>query len=325
MQSFIFAANATLPIIITVAIGYLCRRVGLIDSDLTKKLNKICFRLFLPIMMFLNVYSIDSEMNIGVGYIIFGCLATLTVFGIALIVVPLISKKGDVKAVLTQATFRSNFALIGIPLSESLFGAEGAAIASLLSAFSIPLFNVLAILCFSFFCGAEKPSPKKIMLDIIKNPIIVSVVMGGAFLGIKTLFVNNGIQFTLENIPPLYKALSGMSAVATPLALVALGSQFEFSGTKEFRREIIYAVAARNLLVPALVMTVAYFIGAFSGAHFAAFVAMFATPIAVSSVPMSQELGGESRLAGQLVVWTTLISALTVFLFSFILKYIGIF
>ena len=151
MQSFIFAANATLPIIIMVTIGYLCRRVGLIDASLTKNLNKLSFRLFLPIMMFLNVYSIDSSMNIGVGYIIFGCLATLAVFGIALIAVPLISKKGDVRAVLTQATFRSNFALIGIPLSESLFGAEGAAIASLLSAFSIPLFNVLAILCFSFF------------------------------------------------------------------------------------------------------------------------------------------------------------------------------
>ena len=325
MQSFIFAANATLPIIIIVAIGYLCRRVGLIDTDLSKKLNKISFRLFLPVMMFVNVYSIDSSMNIGVGYIIFGCVASLIVFGIALVAVPLISKKGDVKAVLAQATFRSNFALIGIPLSEALFGAEGAAIASLLSAFSIPLFNVLAILCFSFFCGSEKPSPKKIMLDIVKNPIIISVALGGAFLGIKCLLVNNCIQFTLENITPLYKALTSLATVATPLALVALGSQFEFSGTREFRREIIYAVAVRNLLVPAAVMTVAYFIGTFSGAHFAAFVAMFATPIAVSSVPMSQELGGESRLAGQLVVWTTLISAVTVFLFSFILKYVGIF
>ena len=151
MQSFIFAANATFPIIIIVAIGYLCRRVGLIDSELTKKLNKICFRLFLPIMLFVNVSAIDSSMNIGAGYIIFGCIATLVVFAIALIIVPLISKRGDVRAVLTQATFRSNFALIGIPLSESLFGTEGAAIAALLSAFSIPLFNVLAILSFSFF------------------------------------------------------------------------------------------------------------------------------------------------------------------------------
>lgn len=325
MESLIFATNATFPIIIMVAIGYLCRRVGLIDSVLTKKLNKICFRLFLPIMLFINVYSIDSSMDIGVGYIIFGCAATLLVFLVALIIVPLISKRGDIKAVLVQATFRSNFALIGIPLSESLFGSEGVAVAALLSAFSIPIFNVLAILSFSFFCGSEKPSPKKIFLDIIKNPIIISAALGGIFLGLKSLFVNNGIQIGLESIPPLYKALTSLAAVATPLALVALGSQFEFSSTREFRKEIIYAVLARNLFVPAILMSVAYFIGSFSGAHFAAFVAMFATPIAVSSVPMAQELGGESRLAGQLVVWTTLISAMTIFLFSFVLKYIGIF
>ena len=325
MQSFLFAANATFPIIIMVAIGYLCRRVGLIDSDLTRKLNKICFRLFLPIMLFINVYSIDSSMDIGVGYIIYGCLATLVFFFLALIIVPLISKRGEVKAVLTQATFRSNFALIGIPLSESLFGAEGAAVAALLSAFSIPIFNVLAILSFSFFCGADKPTPKKVLLDIIKNPIIISAALGGIFLGIKTLFVNNGIQFAIESIPPVYKALTSLATVATPLSLVALGSQFEFIGTKQFKKEIIYAVAVRNVLVPSLAMSVAYLIGAFSGAHFAAFVAMFATPIAVSSVPMAQELGGDSRLAGQLVVWTTLVSAVTIFLFSFILKLIGVF
>lgn len=324
MQSFIFAANATFPIIITVAIGYLCRRVGLIDSELAKKLNKICFRLFLPIMLFVNVSAIDSSMNIGAGYIIFGCIATLVVFAIALIIVPLISKRGDVRAVLTQATFRSNFALIGIPLSESLFGTEGAAIAALLSAFSIPLFNVLAILSFSFFCGSGKPSLKKILLDIIKNPIIISVALGGIYLGLKAIFVNKGVQFSIESIPPIHKALSGIGSAATPLALVTLGSQFEFLDVREFRREIIYSVAVRNVLVPAVVMSVAYLIGGFSGAHFAAFIAMFATPIAVSSVPMAQELGGESRLAGQLVVWTTLFSAGTIFLFSFILKYIGI-
>ena len=210
-------------------------------------------------------------------------------------------------------------------LAESLFGSEGVAVAALLSAFSIPIFNVLAILSFSFFCGSEKPSPKKILVDIMKNPIIISAALGGVFLGLKSIFVNNGIQIGIESIPPLYKALTSIASVATPLALVALGSQFEFSSTREFRREIVYAIFARNFFVPAIVMTAAYLIDEFGGAHFAAFVAMFATPIAVSSVPMAQELGGESRLAGQLVVWTTLVSAVTIFLFSFILKYIGVF
>ena len=325
MESFIFAVNATFPIILMVAIGYALRLFGLVDVPMSKKLNKLVFRVFLPVMLFLNVYGIDSSMNIGVEYIIFGCCASLVVFFIALVAVPLISKRGDVKAVLTQASFRSNYALIGIPLAESLFGTEGAAVAALLSAFSIPLFNVLAILSFSFFCGSDKPSLKKILIGIAKNPLIISIALGGVFLLIKTIFVNNGVQFAIENVVPVYKTLTYLSAVATPLALISLGAQFEFVDVRGYSREIIFAVLVRNILVPSFAILAAYLIGIFSGAHFASFVALFATPIAVSSVPMAQELGGESRLAGQLVVWTTLVSSVTIFLFSFILKLIGVF
>lgn len=325
MESFIFAVNATFPIIIMILVGYILRRIGLIDSQLAKRLNTLVFRIFLPAMLFLNVYKIDSSMNIGFGYILFACLAVLAVFFIALILVPLISEKGEVKSVLTQASFRSNYALIGIPLAESLFGAEGVAVAALLSAFSIPVFNILAILSFSLFCDTDKPSLKKVVLGIVKNPLIISIALGGVFLGIKTVFVNNGVHFAIENVQPIYKTLTSLSAVATPLALVSLGAQFEFCEIGKFKREIIFAVAMRNILVPAASITLAYLIDAFSGAHFAAFVALFSTPIAVSSVPMAQELGGESRLAGQLVVWTTLVSAVTIFIFSFVLKQIGVF
>ena len=118
MQSLIFAVNATFPIIIMVAIGYFLKKIGMIDAILAKKLNKMVFRVFLPAMLFLNVYNIDSSMDIGVGYIIFSCVGVTLVFFISLIIVPLISKKGDVKAVLMQASFRSNYALIGLPLAE---------------------------------------------------------------------------------------------------------------------------------------------------------------------------------------------------------------
>ena len=67
------------------------------------------------------------------------------------------------------------------------------------------------------------------------------------------------------------------------------------------------------------------FRSSFDGAAFAAMVALFATPVAVSSVPMTQEMGGEVRLAGQLVVWSTLFSILTIFISSLLLREIGIF
>ena len=97
-----------------------------------------------------------------------------------------------------------------------------------------------------------------------------------------------------------------------------LGAQFEFSHVASLRRQIAFGTLMRTVIVPVLGIGVACLIGRFEGAHFAAFVAVFATPVSVSSVPMAQEMGGDATLAGQLVVWTTLLSAVSVFVISFL-------
>jgi predicted permease len=227
-----------------------------------------------------------------------------------------------------QGIFRSNYALIGIPLAQSLFGDEGATVATLLSAIFVPALNVFAVISLSIFRkGGEKPSIKKIILGIIRNPLIQSIALGLVFLGIRAIFKNAEIDFRISQIPAIYTPLEYFSRSATPVALLVLGAQFEFSAVKELRREIIFGTLMRVCVVPILGLGTAYlfFSSQFSGAHFAAFVAVFATPVAVSSVPMAQEMDADSTLAGQLVVWTTLFSALSVFLASLLLKMAGIF
>ena len=54
-------------------------------------------------------------------------------------------------------------------------------------------------------------------------------------------------------------------------------------------------------------------------------VKLFGTSIAVSTVPMAQEMDSDAEFAGQLVVWTTVISAITLFVFIYLLRVIGIF
>ena len=325
MDSFIFALNAVAPIILMVVVGYVLKRIGLFSTDFAKQANKLVFRVFLPVMLFLNVYNIDSMSDIGIGYIIYAVSAVLVVIFIAVVLVACFIKEKDRRAPLMQAVFRSNYALIGIPLAQSLFGAPGAAVAALLSAFTIPLFNVVAVICFAVFGSEEKPNIKKVLVGIAKNPLIWGVGIGVVFMLFKNGLASVGVTTTLADITPLYKLLSYLSSMATPLALLALGAQFEFSAVPELKREIIIGTAARCVIVPALCLGVAYLIGRYSGAHFAAFVALFATPVAVSTVPMTQEMGADTKLAGQLVVWTTLFSSVTIFLFTFILKLIGVF
>ena len=328
MNSFLFAISAVAPIMIMVAIGYLLKKIKLANADIAKALNRLVFRVFLPCMLFLNVYKMDSIGEIDLGYVAYALIVLLVIFALGIPCVMIVTKQGARRGVLLQAVFRSNYALIGIPLAQSLFGEEGLAIATLLSAAAIPAFNILAVISLSVFRDGEQTvSVKKILLGIVKNPLILSVLAGVAALGIRALFIRAGISFRLADIKPIYTVLGFLSNLATPLALLVLGVQFEFSVVKEMKKEIVFGTLARTVLAPALAIGVAFLFlkEQFSGAHFAAFVAMFATPVAVSSVPMAQEMKGDAFLAGQLVVWTTLASALSVFIASWLLKLAGIF
>jgi predicted permease len=63
----------------------------------------------------------------------------------------------------------------------------------------------------------------------------------------------------------------------------------------------------------------------FTGAEYAALFALFASPQAVASVSMSDQMNGDSELAGQILVWTAVFSMLTLFLFTAFFRAIGIF
>jgi len=323
VDSFIFAINAVLPIVITVLIGYLLKKIGIMNDTFSKSANKLVFKLFLPSMLFLNVFKINNFSFSDVGYIFYVVAAVVMIFILAIPLVIAVTKKNERRGVLLQCCFRSNFALIGIPIAQSLFGDEGVVVATLLSAVAIPLFNILAVISLSIFSSEKSGfSIKKVLLDIIKNPLIQSIFAGLLALIIKNVF--GYIDFTFESTP-IYKVLQYLSSVATPMSLLVLGAQFEFSAIKTLKKEIVFGTAFRVAVVPLMAIGTALLLGCFDGAHFAAFIAVFATPVAVSSVPMSQEMGGDVSLAGQLVVWTTIFSSLSVFVYSFVLSLLNVF
>ncbi len=324
MDSFIFALSAVAPIVIMVAIGYFLKRIGWISADFAKVANKLVFRVFMPVMLFVKIYGMNDLSGIDITFVGYALAAVFIAFLLSIPASVIVARKKNRRGVLIQAAIRSGYSLIGIPLAKELGGNDAEAAAVLISAAVIPLFNVLAVISLTAIGNEskERVSIKKIIVDIIKNPLIVGIALGLVTVGIRAVFVKYGIGFRLTDIAPAFKALEYLSALAIPLALLVLGAQFELSAVGELKREIIFGVLARTVIVPALSLGVAYifFRNRFSAAYFATFVSLFATPVAVPSVPMVQEMGGDVTLAGQLVVWSTLASGFTVFLFTFLLR-----
>lgn len=328
LDSLIFAVNAVMPIVAMVVIGYLLKKKGFIDEKFAKQANKLVFRLFLPVMLFSNVYKVEDFSEFEYGYIIFTVIASLAVFLFAFPISFFATKKNERRGVMLQAAFRSNYALIGIPLAGSLFGEQGELVASLLSLVSVPLINILAVISLTVFNKeGKKATLGGVLLGIVKNPLIQSIALGILAVILREALGGAGIRLDIRDMTPVWKVMGYLSGLATPLALLALGGQFEFSALPGMKKEIVTGVIIRVFVVPSVVLTTAYLLfgNSFGGAEFAALVAMFATPNAVSTVPMTQEMGGDASLAGQLVVWTTLFSTFTIFMAAFLLRLVGIF
>lgn len=370
LQTFLTTVNAVVPIILLILLGYLLKRFKFLNQNFIKLGNKFVFRVCLPCMLFINIYdSMKSFADINWTVAIYAVVMIVVIFGLGLLTAILTTKDNKRRGVILQCTFRSNFAIIGLTLVERLGG--NTAIAGIVSAFSIPVFNILAVIALSIFTvkeraenstaegdlnqvdgegvacenvtgaavvkkPAKRNSVKTILLNIVKNPLIIGVVVGLVFVGIREIEVAacgvpaNEIPFRFDTqLKFLYTAVKDLKAIASPLALIVLGGQFEFSAVKGMTKEIVVATSWRILLAPLLGIGTAILLSSFTPLHFGTevyptLIALFGTPVAVSSAIMAGEMKNDEQLATQLVVWTSIISIVSIFAIVFVLMSCGL-
>lgn len=327
------AVNAVVPIVLMIALGYFLRQKGMLGQEFLKNGNKLVFKLCLPTMLFVNVYNVDSIADIHWDIVICCSVVLCVIFiigvGIALMTTPDLRRRG----VVAQCSFRSNYAIIGMPLAAALGGPEAEAVAAIMSSVTVPMLNILAVISLSMFVQeGGKISVKRILLDIIKNPLIQGVMLGMLCLVIRWLQIEiwGEVIFALNRQTKfMYTVLTWLKNITTPLALLVLGGQFVFSAVKALKKEIIISTLMRLVMAPAIGISVAYLmskLGVVScgPAEYPALVALYASPVAVSSAIMATEMKNDEQLATQLVVWTTLFSGITIFIIVCILMALGL-
>ncbi|MBO5936473.1 MAG: AEC family transporter [Clostridia bacterium] len=330
LEVFSFSFNAVAPILLLAVAGYIIKLTKLFDDSFFKKCNTMVFKVFLPILLFKNVYDIKSISEINVSAL-FYCVAVILILClIGYLSAKLFSQHRAQKGVINQCTFRSNYAIIGIPLAESLGSAQALAFAGVLSAVSIPLFNVLAVMILSHYSDKNtNPDIKSTLKSAAKNPLIRGVGLGIIVLIIRSfipLDEAGQLVFSVKNdLPFIYEAVSNLAKVASPLALVVLGARFDFAAVKSLIKPISSAVVLRLVVAPLVGVGGAVLLDIlgvldFTATEYPGIIALFSTPVAVSSAVMVSEIGGDEQLAGQLVVWTSILSVFSMFAVVFIMK-----
>ncbi|MBQ4494244.1 MAG: AEC family transporter, partial [Selenomonadaceae bacterium] len=217
------------------------------------------------------------------------------------------------RGVLVQAIFRSNFVLMGVPIVANIFGDENIAVSTMMIAIIVPMYNILAVFALETFRNGRF-ALLPIIKDIFKNPMILGAIAGATLL-----------ILGVEVPKPVLKPIGQISAATTPVALIILGASFRLGATHEHRRQLLGAVFGRLILVPAVVLSTAAYVFGFTGIEFVTLIAIFASPCAVVSFAMAQQMGGDSELAANCVVFTSGLSCLTIFCWILLFKTLGVF
>ncbi len=312
MENLMISADAVLPMCLIMALGYGTRRLGWIRREEISAINKIAFRIFLPCLLYYNVYCSDLSGSFDPLLMAYAVGGVLLTFGLSLGYTLLTEKLPERRGVMIQGMFRSNYVIMGIPVATALLGADQLGTVSILIAVVVPLFNMLSVVVLEVFRG-QKPKPLHILGQIAKNPLVI-----GSVLGILTLAAGIRLPHILE------QTIQNISAIASPLQLFLLGAFFQFSGLKTYRRELVTVSAAKLIVSPGLFLGLGALLG-FRGVAFVSLIGVFASPTAVNSFTMAQQMGGDAELAGDIVVTTSAVSILTMFLWIFLFKSLGVF
>lgn len=311
MENLIISFNVVLPLFICIMLGYFLRRIKMFDGTALKQMNKLCFKVFLPIYLFNSVYSTNLTEAFNVKLILFAVSGLFLVFFGAMIIVPKLEKDNAKRGVMVQGIFRSNFALFGLPLATSLCGEDGIGPTSLLLGIVVPIVNVLAVVTLETFRGG-KPDVKKILKGIATNPLIIACLLGAIFNMLKI------------NIPgAVQKSLTDLGRVATPLSLVVLGGEFVFGKVQGYIKQLSVTVAGKLIIAPLIMVTIGVLLG-FRDNLLVPILIMFGAPTAVSSFTMAEQMGGDGELAAEVVVFTSGLCIITMFLWIFVLKQFGV-
>ncbi len=317
LDSFLYAVNTVAPIFVIVALGYILMRVKFINESFTSIGEKLVFKVGLPVMLFLEVAESGGEGVFDGKFILYCVVGVIATFLILIAVVPIFLKANDRRGAFIQGIYRSNFAILGIPLAESMFGSEGTVQIAAVMPFAITLFNVLAVVILSIYAPAEVKLTKKqlfnkIVRTICTNPLIIACALGVVFL------------LTSCPIPTFAnKSLNYLSNMVMPISLICIGANFKFESLKQRIGLAVTAAVFKTAIVPLIAVSIAAVLG-FRGPQLGVIMILFGGPTAVSSYIMAKNMKSDHELAGQIILLSTLLCMLTIFTGVFTLDMMGL-
>ena len=300
----LITAKQVLILFFLIFAGYLVARTGVIQLEAKKAFSDLLLYLVVPLMV-IHSYMTEFDPSVFSNLMLsFGLSAVLLLLGLAITMLLTAKMQGRHRAILRFACIFSNAAYMGFPLIEALFGQEGLLYAS---AF-VTVFNIL-LWTIGYRMVSDQAQDRNIIKTICTTPVLIAVVLGLA------------IYLGRVPVPELVKQpLALIANMNTPLSMIITGMMIAGSDMKKLLKNpnLGILIVIRMLVIP----VVCFGIFALLGIHGMAaevVVLLEACPSAAITSVFAVQYHHDEELAAGAVVFTTLLSIVTLPLCAFLL------
>lgn len=311
MDNFLLAFGVVMPLVVYMVIGALLLKFHVFSDRFFSELSKLVFYLATPALCFDNLRAIDFSTLFDDPYVLAMGVGVTVLFLVTFLLVPRFIRENPRRGSVIMGIFRSNDGMFGLAVASSLLKDAGLALMVVCISITIPLFNLFGVIEMEYFRGG-KVHFGRVLLRVISNPIII-----GCVLGIVCALAK------IELPAFLGKPLSAFSAMCAPLGFLSLGGMLTFDSLQKNFKTIAVVTALRLVIIPLLFIVVFRILGFPGDVLFIALI-IFGAPSAMSVVPMSAGMGGDEKLAAGIVAATSVLSLLSIFLFIFFMKELGV-
>lgn len=301
-----------MPLLLLMLLGYFLKQIHFIPKSGFDAIDKLCFKIFVPVMLFNNVYTADFSTEFNLQAILVMEAGIIGTFLVSFFLTPKLMKrsKEDI-ATVVHGICHGNLAVLGMPLITNLFGQSGVAVYSIMLACTSPIINPLMVFEHVYFQG-DKIKPGRLILNVLQSPFLIGTLSG---LACKLL----GISFPAF----MQTAITNVKSIASPLCLIALGGSFSFGSIKGMVGPVVHSVLAKCIWVPAVVLGIAVALG-FRGLVLASLMVIFCCPSAAATYSFCTGYCGNPQMASQIVVYSTAFSIFSMFLWIFAFLQMGL-
>lgn len=306
MENLIFSLNATVPVFLLMVVGFLLKRVHILEDSFVDKMNAFVFKISLPLLLFEDISESDF-LEMWDGKFVMFCVSVTVLSILISILMSMRLEKKAVQGEFIQACYRSSAALLGLSLTKNIYSDAGVAPLMLMSV--VFVYNASAVIVLSVFKEKkEEVDYRKTINDILKNPLIIGIVCGVlvSLLPFQTPVV-------------ISKTVSMIAGTATPLGLMAMGATLDMESAKGEMKTALFCTFMKLIGFTALFLPISVLLG-FRNQALVAILILTGSSTTVSAFVMAKNMGHEGVLTSSVVMLTTLLSAFSITLWLTLLK-----